>query len=330
MNKKLWQILAIFGVIILAFLVPVFITGTYTIHILVMVLIYVVLSSSLRFINLTGQLSLGHGGMMALGAYASALLVTRFEYSTWVTLLLGGVVAALLALIIGFPFGRLKGIYFAMITIFLAQVIRLVLKQWRDLTGGTTGFLGIPPLDGIHILGLNIDFVSRVDHYYFALVITIIILFILYYLEHSRIGIKFSALRQSDALAESVGINTAAYKVIALVIGCFCAGFIGAFYAHYIKVMRPDTFGFFFALYIMIYMVVGGQRKYVGPIIGAVILVILSEYLSGVKQYQPLIFATALLVIILFLPEGLVGLPGRFKKLFKSRKAIPGGQTGGQ
>ena len=267
---------------------------------------------------------------MAIGAYTSALLAMKLGYSTWITILMGGGAAAILALIVGYPFSRLKGIYFAMITLFLAQVIRLLLEQWKNLTGGTVGLLAIPSLNGIHILGLNIDFTTRSHYYYFALVLTIIVLFILYIIEHSRVGIKFSALRQDNNLAESVGINTIQLMVINFVIGSFCAGLAGAFYVHYNHVITPSTFGFFFALYILIYMEEGGARKFVGPIIGAIILVALPEFLRVLKQYQPLIFAGILIVIIFFLPEGLVSLPQRFMRLIISHQNVSGGKTGGQ
>ena len=155
-------------------------------------------------------------------------------------------------------------------------------------------------------------------------IIMLISLLILYAIEHSRIGITLNGIRQSDSLAESIGINTMGYKVLAFTIGCFFAGITGGFYAHYISTINPSTFGFLFTIYVLIYMVVGGARKFIGPIIGAFIFSILPEVLRPLKDLQPYFFAGSLMLIIFFMPEGLVGIPKRLKdlysRLFTNRK----------
>ena len=308
------------ALIIFLFLVPLFIKGPYALHILILAAMNIILASSLRLIATSGRLSLGHGGMMAVGAYTSALLVMKLGLSSWAVLLLAGLAAACLALFVGFPFVKLKGIYFAMITVFLAEMIILTAEQWRSLTGGSSGIVNIPRPDPIVIPGLlNMDFASKVDFYYFILVLMLVTLLILYAIERSRIGLTWLSIQQADFLAESIGVNTARFKVLAFCIGCFFAGIAGSFYSQYISVINPRTFGFFFAIYVVVYMIVGGMRRFSGPILGALILTILPELARALKEFQPFVFAGALMLVIFFLPEGLVSLPGRLRKLVKER-----------
>ena len=319
-RRKLVKPLGYSAFIVLLFLVPLFIKGPYWLHILILLGINIILASSLRMIFTSGQLSLGHGGMMAVGGYTSALLVMKLGLSSWAALLAAGVAAGIIALLVGFPFVKLKGIYFAMVTVFFAEMIMLLAEQWRSLTGGSSGIINIPRPDPIVIPGLvNMDFASKVDFYYFILVLMLVTLLILYAIERSRIGLTWLSIRQADSLAESVGVNTVWFKVLAFCIGGFFAGIAGAFYSQYISVINPDTFGFFFAIYIVVYMIVGGSQRFSGPILGAFLLTILPELASPLKQYQPFVFAGVLMVIIFLLPEGLVGLPQRLRKLLKER-----------
>ena len=139
-------------VILFLFWVPVLIKDVYVLHVLIMAGISIILASSLRSIASTGQFSLAHAGFMAVGAYTSALLTMKLNVSFWVALPLGGVTAGVLALVVGYPFVRVKRVYFAMLTLFLGQIIRVILTEWRGLTGGNAGLLNIPRPDSIHVL----------------------------------------------------------------------------------------------------------------------------------------------------------------------------------
>ena len=306
--------------ILILFLVPLFIRGQYGLHILIVAAMNIILASSLRLIATSGQLSLAHGGMMAVGAYTSTLLVMKLGISSWAALPLAGIASAGLALTVGFPFVRIRGIYFAMVTVFLAEMIMLIAEHWRSLTGGSSGIVNIPPPDPIVIPGLLvIDFDSKVDFYYVILILMLVTLLVLYAIERSRIGLTLISIQQSEVLAESVGVKTAKFKVLAFCIGCFFAGIVGSFYSQYINVVTPRSFGFFFAIYIVIYMIVGGVKKFSGPIYGAFILSILPEFIRGLKEFQPFIFAGVLMLVIFFLPDGLVDLRKRLKKFYKKR-----------
>jgi branched-chain amino acid transport system permease protein len=324
-KRALIQVLSYGAPIVFAFVLPLFIHGAYNIHVLILIAMNIILASSLRIIHLTGQMSVAHGGMMTIGAYTSTLLVLKLGLSTWAAMLLAGCFAAIIAGLLGFPFVKMKGIYFAIATVFLTASITVITEQWRSLTGGSTGLYNIPKPDPIVIPGiLKITFVSSVSCYYLILVIMLVSLLILFAIEHSRIGLTFRSIKQSDFLAESVGVNTVGYRVLAFSIGCFFAGLTGGFYSQYMTAINPTTFGFIFSVNCILYLVVGGPRKFVGPLLGAIILTLLPEVARPLKQYTSFLFAGILMLIIFLMPEGIIGLPGRLRVaaglIFKGKK----------
>jgi branched-chain amino acid transport system permease protein len=299
-----------------AFLAPLYISDPYNLHILISIGINIIMASSLRLILTSGQLSLAHGAMMGVGAYTSALLVLKLGLTSWEALLPSGLAAAGLAFLVGFPFVRLKGFYFAIVTLFLGQMFVLTCEQWDALTGGSMGIIGIPRPTPIDLPGLlSVDFRSKAHFYYLIFLLASGSLFFIYRIEHSQVGISLISVQQGDSLAESLGINTAKFKVLAFATGCFFAGLAGGFYSHYTSVISPRTFGLSSSIYAMVYMVAGGMERFSGPILGAIILTLLPEVFRGLKEFEPFIFAGVLMLIIYFLPEGLVGLPKRLERL---------------
>ncbi|NLV72713.1 MAG: branched-chain amino acid ABC transporter permease [Actinobacteria bacterium] len=313
-KRSRFGIAAVFLVALVLF--GVFYSGDYVLHVGVLVMINVVLASSLRLINLSGQLSLAHGGFVTLGAYASAVLLTKVGMSsTWLALLISAVLAAVIAVVIGIPFTRLKGIYFTITGIFFVQVIVLTVQQWRSITGGNGGLQGVPRPDSI----LGIEFASKTSFFMLAIVLMVVSLVILWAIERSRIGMTFLGIKQADSLAESIGINTTVYKVAAFAIGGFFAGLMGGFYVQYVSAVDPTVFGFLPTIYMLIYVIVGGEDSFLGPMVGAALLTILPEVARPLQSWMPLLFAAILMVIIFLLPEGLVGLPHRLVGLLKKR-----------
>ena len=300
--------------IILLFVLPIFIRNEYYLHVLILSAINIILASSLRAITTTGQISLGHAGFMSIGAYTSAILVMKLGLSTYAALLLGGIAAMVVAAVIAYPVTRVKTVYFAMLTLFLGEVIRLVLTEWRTMTGGTSGILSIPPLGTISILGLfSIDFATKLPNFYFVLVLMLITLLFLYSVDRSYIGMTFKAVAQDDSLASSTGINVARFKAVIFCTGCFFAGLAGSFYAHYMSVLTPGSFGLFTSIYVLIYVVVGGPRRFAGAIIGALILTLVPEIFRPLKEYQPFVFVAVLYLVVFLLPGGLVDLPEQIR-----------------
>jgi branched-chain amino acid transport system permease protein len=172
-----------------------------------------------------------------------------------------------------------------------------------------SGLSGIPKPS---ILGTTL--VTKTSQYYLALVLMLIVLLVLYKLESSRLGFIWKSIGMSDNLAQSLGINIAKHKLIAFALGCFFAGVAGAYYAHFIRFLFPPEFGFLMATNILVYNFVGGRGHFAGPIVGAVFLSLLSEPFRG-SPYETIFFSLAMLLTILFLPGGLITLPGKLAEL---------------
>lgn len=287
-------------------LLPLVFTGAYSNQILVTTGINIIVACSVRLINLTGLLSLATGATMTLGGYLSALLCIHYGLSPWAGLVLAGVSAFLLAFVFGLAFVRLRGMYFAMVTLFFAQIVSLIVLEMREYTGGINGLFNIPWPEGIS---------TERQFYYVIFGIAVVSLAIMYFIEYSRLGLVFRGIKQSESLSESVGIKVQTMKVVAFSLGSFFAGLAGACYGHYMGALNPSAFGFTFTLYAVIYMVVGGMGTFVGPILGATVLTLANNLLRAFAQFQPLFFAAVLLLIVFLMPEGLVGLPARTRRL---------------
>ena len=205
-------------------------------------------------------------------------------------------------LVVGLIAIRRQGIYFAMVTLFFAQIVGLVVLDMRSLTGGINGLPNIPWPEGI---------TSERQFYYVIAGMTVLCVAIMFLVEYSRLGLVFRGIKQNDTLCESIGVNVYRMKVLAFSLGSLFTGLGAALYGHYIQALNPTGFGFYFSLYAVIYMVVGGSGKFVGPIVGATVLTLAHNALRTFANFQPLFFAGVLLLILFLMPEGLVGLPKR-------------------
>ncbi len=311
--------------ILAAFLVPLAAQGNdYYLHIYMMCAINTIVAASLRSIAKTGQMSIGQAGFMAVGAYASSILAVKLNVPVYWSMLIGGFASMLLAALIGFPLSRIKTVYFVTVTMFLAEIIRLVGLEWSSVTGGSTGLDNIPQPAAFSFLGLfQVNFTDKTYFCYLALFVLLFVLLVLYNLERSHAGTVLAAIGQEESLSSSVGINVAGYKVLVLCIGCFFTGLAGSLYAHYMTVLNPDAFGIFASLYILIYVVVGG-KTFAGPIVGTVILTLVPEFFSALKEYQPFVFVAILFLVIFLLPGGLTDLPSRVLRRTIDNSPEPG------
>src|SRR5713226_1400676 len=226
---------ALIVVVALLALLP-FVGGDYYIYLFALVFINVILAASLRPSLSCGQLNIGHSAFMCIGAYTSALLAKDLGVPFELSLLGGAVLAAAVGLIIGYPSLRLRGVYFAMVTVAFVEAIRLIAQIWVPLTRGNAGLSGIPKPS---ILGMTLA--TRASQYYLALFLMLVTLLILYKLEHSRLGLIWKSIGMADNLAQSLGVNIANHKLLAFMLGCFFAGVAGAFYAHFIRFLFPPA-----------------------------------------------------------------------------------------
>jgi branched-chain amino acid transport system permease protein len=311
-NRKLIKSLTFVVFIVFMLLYPILSRNMYWIHILCIVFINILLTSSLRTINLTGDISLGTGGFLLVGAYGSALLAMKFGLSVWLSMLLGGLMTAVTAFLLGFAVMRTKGVYFSIMTLLVSEILRLTMWYWKDLSGGSQGLNDIPRPNAINLFGLEtISFDNRFTMYYLILVIVALCLLALFRLERS-LGLPWMVLKKSDVLSESIGIDVFGYRYIAFVVSCFFTGIGGALFAHYMGLLESSELGKFAMLssiYIIIYMVVGGEGSFWGPILGAGFLTIMPEIFRPLKEYQPIFFGLLVILIMFFMRQGLVSLP---------------------
>ncbi len=322
-KKRLINLILIAVLVCLLFLVPVFLKNPYWLHVLILTMINILLAVSLHLLITTGQVSIGTAGFMLLGAYSSALLSMKLGLSVWLTIPLGALTAALVALIVGYPFLRAKGIYFAILTVMLAEVCRNIAWYWVSMTNGSAGLRNIPDPSPINLFGLaTLNFGSKISYYYLVLVVCIISLIILYRIRKSWFGLIWSAINEADNLARAVGINIMGQKILVFVISSFFMGLTGSIYAHYMGTITPfgnpgSPFGFTASVYTMIYVVLGGEASFAGPILGAALLTIGPELARGIKEYLPIVFGGVLVLVVFFLPRGLVGLGTPISRLYK-------------
>ncbi|MFC1944383.1 branched-chain amino acid ABC transporter permease [Chloroflexota bacterium] len=270
-------------------------------------MISIILAYGLRLIAITGRFSIGHAGFMAVGAYTSSLLALKLDISPWFGLLAGGTVTAILALALGSVVLRISGIYFSILTMGMAQVVIAIVVWAAPWTGGWGGLVGIP---GFSIAGYDFG-ISKAPYNYLILAITLLAVGTMYRIEKSRAGLAFQAMSQNNELAQHVGMNVNSYRILAFTVACFFAGVAGSFYVHYLHAIDPADFGVMRSFEILLYTVVGGVANPIGPALGTVFLVSAPEALRFVREYRDLSYGSILVIVVLFVPGGLVELPRR-------------------
>jgi branched-chain amino acid transport system permease protein len=296
---------AVGAVLIVLALLPLAISGSYYMHVLILAFVYVVVSSGFRTISISGQFNIAQGAFMGIGAYAAAIPSVWLHWSPWATIPLGAVAATIIGSIIAFPFARLRTVYYAMGTLFLGYVIMNLITAGGKTTGMSTGLGGVQPL-----------FSNRTHYYYLAFGLMIVSLACMYRFEFSRIGVRMKAVAQSHQVAASVGIGERRNRVLAVAFGSFFTGILGAFYCHYQGVASPSSYGLGATLLIIMYVLVGGLNSFWGPSVGVLVLLIVPEFFfRDLKGDLPYVTAAILLIIAFLLPDGIVGLV----KLIKGR-----------
>ena len=253
--------------------------------------INIILAASLNLINgYTGQFSLGHAGFMAVGAYVGVVLTTNFHVAFPIALLAGGVAAGLLGALIGLPTLRLRGDYLAIATLGLGEIVRIVIIN-VPYVGGAAGFKGIQHLT-------NFTWV------FFLMLVT---LFIIKNFVNSRHGRACLAIRENEIAAESMGVNTTVYKVLAFTIGAFFAGVAGVLFGHNMYILSPASFTFMQSFNILSMVVMGGLGSMTGSIAGALVVTFLSAALASFPNARMIIYALALILLMFYRPQGLFG-----------------------
>ena len=295
--------------IVLLIVAPWVVSDPFFIHLMIMVLMWTVLGASWNILGgFTGQVSFGHAMFLGAGAYTTMILYLKLGIAPWYGIPLGGMVAALIALPIGIICFRLRGPYFALSTLAVAEIVRLVALNWESLTNGPVGLL-ITTLPDVTFGGRMIDWENKIPFYYIIAVIALGAMAATAVMSRMRMGAYLLAIREDIDSAEAIGINTVQARVAALSLSAFFAGVAGGFYAMYFRYVDPDAvFSIALSVEMVFIAVVGGLTTVVGPLIGAVVLVTFGETFRQVLLVGHLIlYGIAMMLAIRYMPEGIWG-----------------------
>lgn len=286
---------------------PQLISVKYYLHLSILALIWVIMAQGQNLIQgYTGYVSIVQAGFMGIGAYSTALMGSHFGLPVTLTIILAPLVTAVFALATGYPSLRVKGHYFAIVTLAFNMVIFIVLLNFTALTNGEAGITGIPkPGYG---RGAWIDFHDRQVYYYFVLIVAVAMTALAALIVRSRIGQILLAIRQNEDLVASVGVASWKYKLFAFVVSAMFAGLAGALYAHYQSFINPEIFSVAQSLDAILAVIIGGSGTLTGPVIGAFIVVFLPEYLRFADSFRLILYGLILVLATIFMPRGIVGL----------------------
>ena len=281
------------------------ILSAYQTNVMTTALMYVVLGLGLNIVvGLAGLLDLGFVAFYAVGAYTYALLNLHFGLGFWTVLPIAGLLAATFGILLGFPVLRLRGDYLAIVTLGFGEIIRLVLENWGEFSKGPSG---ISNISRPGFFGIDLDLQSSIIYTYYLMVILVIAtIFVVNRLQDSRLGRAWIALREDEIACQAMGIDKRKTKLVAFSLGAFWAGIMGVMFAAKTTFVNPASFTFLESAIILSIVVLGGMGSIVGVLLGALILILMPEYLRALSQYRMLAFGAILVCMMIFRPQGLI------------------------
>jgi branched-chain amino acid transport system permease protein len=295
----------------------------YHLTVMSMAYIYAIATVGLNLITgYTGQFNLAHSGFVAVGAYTVGILTVDHHVPFWIAFALSGFVAAAVGFFVGIVSLRLKGHFFSIFTMCVGYIMFLLIEKWENLTHGTVGIIGIPapgPIAGI-------EFDSPRSQYYLVLFFLVASLWVMHRIANSLLGRTFMAIRNGDDLAEALGINLMRNKVLAFMLSVFYAGLAGGLYAGYVRFLGPELAGIEHTFDMTMYMLVGGVGTLLGPLLGSVATPWVTQSLQFLQDYRFVVFGPILILLIIFLPNGIVGSYRAWKVRREARRlsgAVP-------
>ncbi|WP_223476402.1 branched-chain amino acid ABC transporter permease [Oricola indica] len=296
----------ILAVIAGAIAFPHLLTSNYFIHLAILAMIWMIVAQGANVIQgYTGYVSIAQAGFMGIGAYSSALLSIEAGFPVWIAILVSPFFTAVASLIAGYPSLRVKGHYFAIVTLAMNMVIFIVLVNWIPVTGGESGLPGIPAPEPIVIGDFELNFLRRNTYYYLVLAALALVMLLVVAVVRSRVGLVLQAIRQNETLAEAAGVACWRYKLFSFVFSASLAGFAGALYAHYQAFISPAPFSVDHSLNAILAVILGGSGTLFGPLVGAALTVALPEVLRVAETYRLIIYGVGLVIVVIFLPRGL-------------------------
>ncbi|MEW6216398.1 MAG: branched-chain amino acid ABC transporter permease [Candidatus Bipolaricaulota bacterium] len=288
-------------VIVLLAMAP-FVLRSYNLYLLNLAAVKIIAAIGLALLTgYTGQLSIGHAGFLAIGAYGTALLAQHFGLPFWVGIPVAGLISGLAGFILLIPALRLTAIYLAIATLAFGTAVAEALPRWAAVTGGYQG-MRVPRAS---FFGINVQ--NDVAMYYLALAMTVLLLLVARNIVRSRVGRAFVAIRDKSMAAQACGVSLAKYKALAFFVSALYAGLAGGLYAHVVGYISPAEFGLAKSIDLFIMIALGGMASLPGPVLGALFLTYLPHWLSGFRGLQSIIYGASLIGVVVFMPFGIWG-----------------------
>ena len=298
-GKTGWALL-----IALALVFPYMVSNTYFLSVMTQSYIFAIAALGLNLITgYTGQFNLAHGGFMAIGAYAVGLLTTDYQWGFWTAFAAAGAICGVIGYLVGVISLRMTGHVFSIFTLCVGYIIYLLIEKWEVVTHGAVGVMRIPAPTAFG--GLEFD--SAKGQYYLVLVFLIVGAYIMHRIVHSLLGRSFVAVRNSEALAEALGIPLARTKRLAFVLSVIYAGLAGGLYAGVVRFLGPDLAATHHTFELVMFMLVGGIGTILGPILGSILVPWLTQSLQFLQDYRMVVFGPVLILLLIFVPNGIVG-----------------------
>jgi branched-chain amino acid transport system permease protein len=300
-SSVIWIVLILF--VLLPFLSPAF-----TLHLINLTGIWIILALSLGLVlGYIGEISIGHAAFFGIGAYSSVLL-TMNGWSFWAALPIAALITSCFGYLIGRVSLRVSGPYFAICTLAFGEIIKIILINWRSLSGGPDGIAGIPAIDSLSLpFGIHLAFETKMQNYYLIFFFVAVTFLVFYRILHSRVGYAILSVRADPEYAEYIGIDAMKFKRLVFVLSTFFCGIAGCLFAHYVKFISPYSFTVTQSFDLIIMVLIGGSGTLVGPAVGAAILTFIPEFLHSIQEYRMVIYGLLLMIIIIFFPAGLYG-----------------------
>ncbi|MBI4787944.1 MAG: branched-chain amino acid ABC transporter permease [Chloroflexi bacterium] len=301
-------LIAVASLVLISF--PLVAPNRYVVHIVNMAGLYILISIGLNLaMGYCGQINLALGAFWGVGAYTAALLNTRLGVPIWINLPIGMIFAGIVGALVALPMLKVRSHYLALVTIGLAETINIIIVNEAWLTEGPLGISGIQMPN---LFGIAIDGSER--FYYLVLAAVVVGYLVARQIVTHRIGRAFIAIRDDDTAAKAMGVNTAYYQILANAIAAVYCGLAGVLYAHMNTYISPDIFEFKSALFVLTMTMIGGMGSLTGSLVGALSLPLMQEWLRAIGRWQLIAFGLAIMIVVLFVPGGVVGFTRRLEE----------------
>jgi branched-chain amino acid transport system permease protein len=283
-------------------LIPLFVESKYYFIVLNVIGLNAIVVVGLNLlIGFAGQISLGHAAFYGLGSYFSAILTVNYGFPLWPAMILGMLATGAVAYLVGYPSLKLKGHYLVMATLGFSIIVYILMGELEYFTGGHDGLIGIPPLS----IG-SIKFDTDLKNFYLIWTFVFLSMLVARNLLNSRVGRALRAIHGSEVAANSLGVNTANYKVKVFVLSAMFASISGSLYAHYITFISPSSYDFYYSIQVVSMVIVGGMGSLWGSLFGAALLTSISEAFHVARQYHVIAYGVFLSLVLIFLPDGIL------------------------